>query len=316
MLPPYYLTHETPAGRRYAYPRPGRDADYGLMFPIAASTPVEWSTVSGSVVQRGDWLISTKPMEQVTVTWQPPDEPGPWVKRTEAPDDPIARQAWVHAPEAPSISDVEHFRSYGCDDDECCLRCQFLRVMYRRVPVAPPAKSRQFDFSLWRPLPGDVDMYPAQQWVVDEPSLLAVFGKHTAHMWPGAVPGFREAVKKALEGHPRVEHVFEDRARLRPGTYEVVSRIPWEKPRTVLRDRYGRAGRKLRGREQVPSPIAHTSRVTLNVAEGLHASSKARAVGSWDAEIERVVGRFLPADVVACDRCDGHGHLLREEVPE
>lgn len=93
-------------------------------------------------------------------------------------------------------------------------------------------------------------------------------------------------------------------------TLQTTVEIPWETPRTAVRDRYGLRGQKLRGKQTVPAPIAHSARTTVVVPAGLSGVSKADALARWDAEVDRYIGMLVPVDVVACDRCDGHGHLL------
>lgn len=63
-------------------------------------------------------------------------------------------------------------------------------------------------------------------------------------------------------------------------------------------------------------PIAHTVRTTIRVPAGCHGATKAEALAAWDTTVAEYVARLLPVDVVACDRCDGHGHLLPDHVSE
>lgn len=42
------------------------------------------------------------------------------------------------------------------------------------------------------------------------------------------------------------------------------------------------------------------------------AGSKAEAAAGWDAAVAEWVERLVPTQVVVCDRCDGHGHLLAD----
>lgn len=312
LLPRYYLVHATPAGDRYVYPPPELEG-----YPKCWDPPeVAWTSPDGIVRDAGGWLVSDTMLGDVCASWLPPREPGERRKTTTPPGDPYSRQAWEAALDVPPAEEVEHF---GHHDSEGCVRCNVFRAVYDREWVQPPAETRVVSFTGWMPLPGEQDPDPGTAWHVDDTSAVAVYGRHTAHLWPGSIPGFRAAVYERLKADPRVDYVFDAKnhsSSQPPGTLQTTVRVPWETPRTELKHRYGQRGQKLRGTRPVPVPVAHSARTTLFVPAELAAASKREALERWDQAVSEFVERLVPVDVVACDRCDGHGHLLRSQVPE
>jgi hypothetical protein len=310
LLPRYYLAHDTPAGPRYAYPTP--KLPELKQFGYSWRGDVEWVPTPDAAIEVGDkWIISDTMLQVVTATWRPTPARGDWTKRPEPPEGEIERKFWELSMVTPLAEDVEHYGGYGCDYDSC-LRCRTLRVVYYRPEIEQPLERRPFDLSTWLPLPGELEPDQESTWVVDDDSLTAIYGTHTAHLWPGRLMGLRDAVYHTLKGDPRVSHVWTSAAGQVPrGHLEVVVPIAWEAPRTALVDRYGVRGRKLRGKERVPRTIAHSEHTTLLVPEGLHAATKNQALDAWADAIDAWVDRFIPGPrVVACDACDGHGYKI------
>lgn len=314
LLPSYYLAHYTPEGRRFAYPRPTLEG-YGNQW----STPaVSWDTPDDpgiSVAEVGSWLVADTPLRVVTATWSPARRASGWRKRRDGPADLFVRPAWMAAPDPPTDDNVEHWKTHESED---CLRCQVFLAVNERDYVQPPPEVRTVDFTEWVPLPGEPDPAPDRSWVLHDGSAVAVYGAHTAHLWPGYLPGFRDRVYELLQADPRVEYVFDSKNhRDQPhGSLQTTVRIKWEAPKSELRSRTGVGGRKLRGKVTVPQPVAHSARTTRVVPSGLAGASKADAITAWDTEIARYIGLLVPVDVVACLRCDGHGHLLARDVEE
>jgi hypothetical protein len=314
-LPSDYLTHDTPAGPRFAYPRPQLE-DYPSHWQDKPA--VTWATPDESwvtIVEVGSWLVADTPVRVVTASWLPPTRPGPWRKTTDPPLDPYARPAWDAAPEVPPAEEVEHHDTHLV---ETCLRCELFRVLHDRPRVQSPPETRTVDFTSWVPLPGAPDPDPDKQWVLNDSSAVAVYGAHTAHLWPGYLPGFRDRVYELLQADPRVQYVFDAKNHRdqTPGSLQTTVPIRWDTPKTSIRSRTGARGQKLRGREEIPQPIAHSARTTLVVPTGVSGATKAEALARWDSEIARYVGLLVPVDVVTCNRCDGHGHLLARDVEE
>lgn len=321
VLPRYYLVHDTPAGRRFAYPVPVLEG-----YPQSYDKPTVtwWAADQISVVEKDGWLISDTKLQEITASWLPGWEFGDWQRRNEAPTDTYAQAVWVGVPATPSEEDVRHLSEHEFEGE--CLRCSVFRRVYERERVQSPVEVRTVDFTGWVPFPGGPDPDPSRVWELDDKSATAVYGAHTEHLWPGRLPGLRQAVYEILKKDPRVRYVFNaDKHRVHdqpPRSLQTTVEIKWETPRTAMVDRYGARGRKLRGKQEVPRPLAHSVTTTLVVPDGLWAASKAEALAGWDAAVAEWVEALVPVEVVACDRCEGHGHLLargsqenREDIP-
>lgn len=314
VVPRYYLVHDTPAGARFAYPVPVLE---GFPNRSWSGDPewVSWTSTVAEIEQVGKWLIATGPLGEVTASWLPAKMLGTWRKTENPPADPYSRPAWDAAPGLPTDDELDHFQEH--DSDEGCIRCQVFRVIYERPRVQPPPVQLTVDFSGLVPLSGEPDPDPGREWVLHDQSMAAVYGQHTAHLWPGQLPGFRDAVYERLKADPRVAYVFDAQHHPRtqpPGTLETTVPIRWETPRTEMVTRIGVRGQVLRGKQPVPRPVAYSARTTLRVPRDLRAASKAEALDQWDDMVAEYVDRLVPVDVVACDRCDGHGHLLARDV--
>lgn len=304
LLPRYYLVHDTPQGRRVAYPAPTLNLP---TFPTHNPHHVTWHSPDGDQLEvTGGWLVARESLPAVRASWLPSAEYRGFRKRTEPPTDQLIRTVWEEAPDTPPDDQRDHY--LGCLE---CGSCSVFRAIYEQVKHQPPVQIQVIDLSEWVRLPGELDPEPTARWALTDPSLVAVYGAHTAHLWPGYIPGLRDRIFELLKKDPRVQYVFD--AKNHPtqgrGTLQTTVPIPWEKPRTRLRDRTGADGRKLRGREPVPDPIAHTATTTLRVPEGLTGVNKAAALAQWEQTVTYYINQLVPTNVVACDRCDGHGHL-------
>lgn len=312
LLPRYYLAHDTPAGRRYAYPVPLTDGDARYARPLYDHPTRRWTTPEGiRVEESGRWLITAEPIWAAIVTWSAAPKLVGWRKRPEPPTDGVSRRFWESEPDEPDAEMLAHVADCGYE----CAVCGLFRAAYERVTEPQPDQVGSVSFEGWRELPGEPDPDPLRSWVVADPSLLAIYGPHTAHLWPGYLPGLRARVYELLRADPRVQYVFDgERHRDQPqGSLQTTVQIPWATPKTELRTQYGYSGRKLKGKRPVPAPIAHSATTTVRVPSGLSAPTKADAITAWHTVVNGYLEQLVPVDVVACNHCDGHGHLLREQ---
>lgn len=314
LIPTYYLTHETPAGTRYAYPRPARPQGMGT-YPGASG---EWMSPDAETVivpiregsyrsERG-WIVADAPLRTLVLPWRERLPAGDWTKRPTAPDDPVAATAWQDWPDYPSDDLLGHVEQ--ADDYSHCTTCSTFRAVYGREERWADHQY-EVDTTSWLPLPGAADPSPETAWVVADTSHTALYGSHTDHLWPGEIPGFREAVNKALEADRRTQYVWTHAGSDRPsGSTEVVVPILWEVPKVERRRREGVTGRKLRGTEEVRRPIAADHRIHRIVPKGLTGRTKAEALAGWDAAVAAEVDAFMPPGMRACNNCDGHGFVF------
>jgi hypothetical protein len=328
LRPSYYLVHATPDGPRYAYPHPDvpKDAAWN------GTKDGDWTSPDGAVKYvpgparswenpSTGWLVADRPLSSVRLAWTASGGlSNRWRKRAEVhPDDRVIVTAWEQAPDEPTASDFEHLGNDDHDDDTC-LTCAVVRRVYEPVPNPRVPREHVVDLTGWQPLPGTPDPDTNRPWTVDDPSTLAVYGRHTAHLWPGTMSGFRAAVVDALWAHPWVAAIGARRDRggfiLGP-VYESSSRkgevivsvpIPWNVPQKRARTKHDR------GRGPFYDKVAITHRVELVVPDQLAAASKAEALARWDDTVRGWTTRFLP-DIdkapAACSSCRGRGFYLR-----
>lgn len=319
LLPTYYLTHETPAGTRYAYPLPVAPADvtgqtWGVTDAPAWSSP-DADTVIVPVEPEASWRMPTKAwivsptkLTTLVLTWQKSAGMSDWRKQADRPDDPLAAQAWDTWPDAPAADVMEHWDA--ADTHDACTTCATFRSVYSRDRLFE-TKRHEVDVTGWLPMPGAPDEHPDHAWQVADTSLVAMYGSRTRHLWPGEIPGFRDAVNEALKNDPRTSYVFTHASGDRPrGSTEVTVPIRWETPKVERRRRTGANGRQLRGMEEVHRPIATSHKATRIIPEGLAAATKAEAVAAWDAAVASEVEAFMPPPMRACSNCDGHGYVF------
>lgn len=315
LIPNYYLIHETPAGTRYTYPQPSTPAEVGK-WPGSAGTwgspDVDTVVVPGSTSHTPQkWVVADRPLSTLVLPWRESQGYGGWVKRENAPDDPIAASAWRTWEDQPSADLLTHWEAADSDSGHCGT-CATFRAVYERERLWAD-RAYEVDVRSWLPLPGVADENPEVAWQVGDTSLTALYGQHTAHLWAGHIPGFRDAVNKALESDRRTQYVFTHNSPDRPhGSTEVVVPVRWETPKSERRRRVGVGGRKLRGMEDVPRPIATSHRTTRHIPEGLAARTKAEAVAAWDSAVAAEVEAFMPPPMRACNNCDGHGFVFTD----
>lgn len=318
LTPSYYLVHATPAGERYAFPRPKAElprtfvdgkTEWFARGSDGTESPARHVEGAGNPYSsdeqvRPNWLIADRvPVEFVARWKQDNPEKGPWVKR-DAPrgDDPETVAHWEASPPLPTEAALTHRRQEGHDRD-ACLTCGMFWSTYTLSKLPPVPHEQVFDVSDWAPMTGEPDPDTSRTWTVSDLSHLAVYGPHTAHLWPGVMGGFRDAVVAALKAHPaRTGEVYDHD---RKGEVSVFGSVKWDRPRP--RERH--SGERGRG------PFFERVAVTWHHAEvvpfGLAASTKADALAGWDAAVAKWVDRFMPpvdGPITACSHCAGKGY--------
>lgn len=315
VVPTYYLVHETPVGTRYAYPLAGVNlVEHRYQRGSWAAESLTVTDPATALVQTvGDWLISDMPLVELRR-----ERPGHRVEdglekrdapSVEGPVSPDLLAAFEAAPDRPSSADAEHYAEH--EAAHACWQCRVYSVTYRTryVPGEPIVDTQRFDD--WRPLPGDVDPDPARPWTVRDSSTLAVYGAHTAHLWPGHLGGLRAAVAEQLQAHRYVVdfHDWHGNSSRDYRGFSITVRVPWETHRrktTVEKDpRYPRR----KAREVTRDDWAISAREMHEVPAGVFGLTKADAIAAFDAAVEREVRRFLPFGMNprACNHCDGMG---------
>jgi hypothetical protein len=305
VIPNYYLVHETPVGLRYAYPRALIGIVQRPSYGVDVSD-VEVSEPAGAdYALAKDWLVSNAPIVELRSSRPGARVPDGWGKRdhvsTDGPASPDLRAAFDTAPDRPDRADAEHFSEH--DAAHACWECLLFASTYalRSVPGEPIVQTERLDG--WQPLAGDEDPDPGRTWTVKDPSVLAVYGTHTAHLWPGALSGLREPVIERLRALPLVSvQVWNHQTKV-----DVEIKVPWEAPRakTEMHKPYGK-------RKSVPRTVpvyAMTNRVSVEIPDRLAAKSKAAAIAAFEEVVTREVAKVVPfgENPRGCDHCDGMG---------
>lgn len=342
LLPTYAIRHDTPAGPRYVIPvePPEKAATYPRMrdsLVVAGvtsdGTEVAAEYIPGSETRAysGEYLpgvlLAAHLLAGMIVRWAVPSGRDDWRKRPEPGGvDSLVVERWRGAPEVPADVDREHLNSDH--DEDVCLTCGVLRAVYHRPELPPVQHEHRIDLPDLAILPGTPDPDPSVAWRVDDPTLITVYGRHTAHLWPGTIGGVRKAVVDALLEHPMVAPYVRTPAGHRD-RYSILGNnpvylsdhnrgrgndvielrvpIPWDLPLGVspsARDRRIHGG---------PDRIAMEHRRTLEIPERLAAENKTEALQRLPEYVAEIVASALPAEgspITACSSCAGKGYHL------
>jgi len=156
-------------------------------------------------------------------------------------------------------------------------------------------------------------------WVAELPHFLREQAGYR-HLFPGALVGFREAVRVALTGASgyhaasargpvTVQDVYLERSSSRtvnPHVLEVRRSIPWNPPRTTTAKRPGRR------RETVPIMAS----VSLEVAapDRIPGPTRAAAKVAWENRLDAIRRAVEDLAVEACAACNATGYRATHEV--
>lgn len=344
VLPRFYLRHGLPGGTvRCAYHRTlidgtdrytrgnGSDWSWTATGGVPESeVPVDWS---------GDWLVTTAPVATLTRTRRGDRRRDGWTKRdTPEYSGPVPGdigQLHVDLPERPDPATVAHHVVH--DAAHACWQCRQFVAHYEPKWTPGPDVTEHQDLTGFAPLPGQlpptVDIsawrFPptetpgrrlfsdgkvdavTPQWVVDDPSALAVFGQGAAHLLRGRLTGFRSAVGTVLANDPRVGSFYDFHGSRDYQGFSVTVRVPWETHRIRI-ERVKPTSRSRKTQPVQRDVWAIEQRLDIAVPEALPAPNLADAVATWDEAVAREVARFFPyGDVAACDHCEGRGWVAR-----
>jgi hypothetical protein len=315
IVPKYYLVHETPQGARYAYPRSLVESVTQKAVTFSREATVTVAEPAGAeFALTKTWLIADAPLVELRRETPGPRRQDGWMKRSaplvDGPVSPDLRRAFDAAPERPTEGEIEHLAEH--DAAHVCWQCQVLLITYQphSVDGEPVITAERFDD--WAPLPGEIDPIPDRGWQVDDPSLLAIYGDHTAHLWPGRLDGLRKEVGLRLSEHPLVTKFYDfhgNRAGQQHHGFSITVSIPWETPRTKTTMVTPPGRRKPQPR--VETVWAMRQDVQLDVPVGVAAPTKAEALALFEDAVQEQMARFLPFgdDPKACDHCSGTGRV-------
>lgn len=347
LVPTYVLRHDTPAGPRFLIPvvreaayqqnrAPWNTSALTVTGVDADGSEVEVQDIPGQETRQGSgkylpgYVLSAVLLVAYIVRWSTPGGRGPWRKRPELAEgtDPTVAGAWQSAPDEPSEATLDHLDTYEHGDG--CLGCLIARGVYSRPELPPVPHEHRVELPPLTEIPGDVDPDPDREWIVDDPTLLHVYGRHTAHLWPGTTGGLRKAVVDALNAHPMCAPYVKrtsDRERYsilgglpaylsdyqqREEAIKLNVPIPWDVPQQTTRAPRGRE----RKRQPVTERIAMNYSRTIEQADRLRGANKAAALARFPEVVAEVVASLLPTDggpVQACSHCAGKGFRLGQQ---
>lgn len=256
-----------------------------------------------------EWFADDQPMQlrpgenpnHAHQWWVADHEPGVVVGRWTSPATTVGyrlKDSTFESARLPLELSAEAWRGLGDDVPE--------QSLYRAVTEPGEQREVRFPADRWVRADGEPAPLDGRSWVASLPHDLTQH-EELLHLFPGYMPGCREAAKKFLERQPNVRYVFDKDGRL-----EVTLSIPYERPRTVFRRNILRDGREGKTGRQVPERYQAT--LNLAVPYRIDAPSRAQAVAQWDAifaELRAVVAQA--GNVRACDHCSGTGLV---EVPD
>lgn len=313
LTPKYYLSHETPVGVRYAYPRALVEiAKKTRSWPQTEPTFTVTEPAGATIELTKGWLLSDAPLVELRSERPGPNQSDGYIKRAEGAVGGVVssdlRKAFEAASERPSVEQLAHYAEH--DASHACWECLVVEAIYQQHWVAgePVVTTERLDG--WVPLPGGPDPDPGRTWRVADASLLAIYGAHTAHLWPGYLDGLREEVGARLKEHPLTDTFYDFHGNRGGGGHHGFSLtfdIPWETPRTKTQ-MFAPRGR----RKKVPfteAVWAMRPSVQLDVPFGAPGATKAEAIAGFEDAVTAQVRRFLPFGDAprACDHCEGTG---------
>jgi len=181
------------------------------------------------------------------------------------------------------------------------------------VPVAPIFHST----SVLTRLDGSPDPAPSRRWVADQP-LSLVYSPAYHHLFPGRMPGFKDALLDALiEEFGKAVELFADSGVKEWTIHDkqgisVYLQIPYETPRWTTKEVPGR------GRRKATVKVQQMKKVELFIRPGEYVSgpSKAEAAETFERSIREWIEWAKSYRLVACDHCSGVGTVeVQDERP-
>lgn len=311
LRPRYYLRHDTPAGVRFAYPVSGVG---GMQKEGGWPAPEPWTFSGGKFERARNWVISAEPLVELTRTRPGKRERDGWEKRdtllSDGPVSPEMTALFNAAPKRPADQVIAHYAEH--EAEHACWTCrEFLSTYAPRYVQGPDVVEVQ-RFDDWQPLDAQLDEHPDRRWTMADESLAAIYGSHTAHLWPGYLTGLQVAVVAALEAHPLVGKVYHWTHKR--GEIDARVDIPFEPARTKTsyeKDPF----RPRRKAQPVTRKVwAISESVELMVPDEVRGASKAEALANWDTAVAYQVARFVPDHerAAVCGACSGHGVVTRD----
>ncbi|MER6830888.1 hypothetical protein ABT352_33180 [Streptosporangium sp. NPDC000563] len=138
-------------------------------------------------------------------------------------------------------------------------------------------------------------------WHASLPTILTQRPEY-AHLFPGALSGFRDHLRKLIEAMPYVRHVFTR------DEFEVVLEVPLELPEHQwVPSPYPARRRRGEGHNR---QVTITRRLHLPIPDRVPGVTRADAERVWDEQTAHWTAVVTSASAKACNTCRGTGHVV------
>lgn len=287
MVPRWYTTEDTPAGRRWVYPAPklGYDANSSTL-----------ASPGGQVENHHGWIVADHELSTLTYRDKGKQRVVKW----------RLKSAGAASSMFPAEVTAEEWdsRCTGRGVDDCqCPWCSGKWSLYEAIREDVPGVLHTLDYANRVHLgDGGIDRDHAYVWA-SGPSREVLYGSFV-HLKPGLLLHARSMLKEALEKLDNVDKVYDTN----DAKLSVYVLMAWDEPWTEHRPRHSRTGRQLKGTRPV---TIRTITVTydINCPPSIPGDTKAEAVVEFENIRDRWVQFFTDAQVKACSHCKGYGYI-------
>ena len=198
------------------------------------------------------------------------------------------------------LSDEDYDQRRNLDDDE--------RVFALYSAVREPGKPAATEIEgPWLRLDGEPPPRDGRSWVASLPSELFQRREYL-HLFPGYMPGFRDAMQQVIKSLPGVRFCLDSRTS--GGSLEVTIEVPFDKPQSEFRPRRNLDGSVSRSRKGRTVPVMATRCLVIHVPYRIDAANRAAALAEWERREAEIRQAVADASIAACSACMGHGYVI------
>ncbi|MFJ2752737.1 hypothetical protein [Streptomyces sp. NPDC087297] len=295
-LPRYALN--LPDGR-WAYYLPEPERPPGRRTGLFADG-VPLKRLEQLVDPKGNWYAADQHAEQITATYQP----APKTLHFDLNDRSALSQRY------PAELSVEEWNERSeCDEEYWKL--------YTRVTEDLPPVEIVYE-GPYMPLVGREAPHSGTEptWRAELPHELTQYPEYR-HLFPGHIPGLKDAVAAHIKEMARVQYCFVDHQGF-SGVY-VSLKVPFDEPRTRFVPDTGRNGQPKKTGRTVR--VLVDRRLQLPVPSAVYGPNYETALAEWKAQVEFWTAQVTAAGVAACSACEGtgfvpHGSLDHQAQPK
>lgn len=212
------------------------------------------------------------------------------------------------------LSPAEYEAKRSAEDPDDDGETGLTYIMYRAVTEQVERDPFIVDVSSMTPMIGTADENGQWAWEVERTAGL-LYGQWYHHLLPGSLYGVIDRLAKDLTEHYGKADFFGSRTGFSVDSrnkFTVSFNVPFDVPVFRHAPRYGRAGQKLKGTQQVAEFIP--IRIEWVPGGKIAAKTKAEAVAVYDKYLADTIEWIDSHKVVACSHCKGHGYIETKGV--